>query len=277
MKKELQKEWEMQDDELYALLDSAMEDDRLCVSEDLIQRTLQRVKEEDRTATVTLRKSRYRAWISYAGMAAAALLVVFVGTKTINNRSKESADMVAPRSEVAKTMDDGTNYSPSAEWEGSTNGMASTNAVDGSDMLEDDADAIRGQKDTPTTPREWIEADPVPDTTGAYLRGGELVFSQKMQTLLQQEGYGSFDGFAECWNYAGEKDDVEALLEKALLDGKVTDGLANTGTYCYPVVDREGNERTILSDVPVDKVIRIRTEREVLWFLVGEETLIFIE
>lgn len=277
MKKELQKEWEMQDDELYALLDSAMEDDRLCVSEDLIQRTLQRVKEEDRTATVTSRKPRSRVWISYAGVAAAALLVVFVGTKSINNVSKESADMAAPRSEASKAMDDGTYYSSSAECGGSANGAASTNAMDNSDMVKDEAGYSRGQKETPLEREDGIEADVAPEVTESYLRGEEFILSGEFFEFLKKGDFEPEDKIAEYWEFAGEETDMEKQMEEALLTVAVINGPDTIGSYKYTLLDSRGEKQEIASELPLDRIIRIRTDRGELWFLFGTETTYFLK
>ena len=66
---------EMQDEELYALLDRAMETERLCVSEELIQKTLKRVAEEESTKVVSFDTARKKKLspVKYAGVAAAAL------------------------------------------------------------------------------------------------------------------------------------------------------------------------------------------------------------
>ena len=277
MNKELQNEVEMQDDELYALLDSAMADDRLCVSEDLIQKTLQRVKEENKTVTVARRKPKYRAWIPYAGMAAAALLVVFVGTKTINNVSKESADMAAPRSEASKAMDDGTYYSSSAESGGSVNGTASTNAMDSFDMIMDENGHSRGQKETPLDCEDAKEENMVPDTTESYLRSEELVLSGEFFEFLKKGGYEPEDKMAECWEYAGNAADIETQMEEAILTVAVINGPDTIGGYRYTVLDGRGEKRVIVSEHPLDRIIRIRTDRGKLWFLMGTETMFYLE
>ena len=64
-----------QDDELYALLEKAILDERLCVSGELIQKTLRRV--QDGAEKKPVRK--YFVTLRYACAAAAALLVVVAG------------------------------------------------------------------------------------------------------------------------------------------------------------------------------------------------------
>jgi hypothetical protein len=67
------------EEELYALLDKAMEDERLCVSEELIQKTLKRVEESPASTGVHHKSKNYSRLIRWGSVAAAAVLVVFVG------------------------------------------------------------------------------------------------------------------------------------------------------------------------------------------------------
>lgn len=277
MNRKLQNENEMQDDELYALLDSAMADDRLCVSEDLIQRTLQKVKEEKKPVTVTKRKPGYRALVQYAGLAAAALLIVFVGSNAIKNVNKESAsDMAEPRAGAWETGDNNKHYYSTAD---SVDGTCIPNAESpmtdgGNDVVSDEtayshnAGADPMERDTPK------DAE---DATEAYFGSEDLFLSDQLQSLLKEKGYDLFGKSAECWDYAGEADDVETQITNALLNGTVIEGLSTIGSYRYEIVDGEGNREIIVSDFPIDRIIRIPATTGDLWFLLGAETMFFLE
>ncbi|MBQ8548564.1 MAG: hypothetical protein IJ427_08700, partial [Lachnospiraceae bacterium] len=71
MDKAIQDNTELQDEELYALLDKAWEAERLCVSEELIQKTLKRVAEETDTKVISFEtaKKRKMSPMKYAGVA----------------------------------------------------------------------------------------------------------------------------------------------------------------------------------------------------------------
>ena len=113
------------DEELYALLEKAMEEEpRLQVSEELIQKTLKRVEETPEESG--LKEKSYKKFylpLRYACVAAAAVLVLAVGIKTIGNGgffADDSAKMEAeaPESNLRNSMD-GTmemaEYSTTAE------------------------------------------------------------------------------------------------------------------------------------------------------------------
>lgn len=279
MNRKLQNENEMQDDELYALLDSAMADDRLCVSEDLIQRTLQKVKEEKKPVTVTKRKPGYRALVQYAGLAAAALLIVFVGSNAIKNVNKESAsDMAAPRAEASNSGGENKYYysmvDSAEEMNASTAG--DTMSDDKSDALRDGIAYTQNENET-SAPAERDTPKDAEDATEAYFGSEELLLSDEFYEFLKKGGYEPEDKTAECWEYVGEAENAEELMEKALLTVAVTDGRNTIGSYRYPVLDSRGEEQVIVSELPLNRIIRIRTDRGNLWFLLGAETMFFLE
>jgi len=96
---------ETDDAALYALLEQAMtvEDERLTVREDLIQRTLARVAEDNPDGkeaeivsmpSVKMKKSLRTRVMSYAGVAAAAVLVLVVGQSMLSGSSQKSESFV---------------------------------------------------------------------------------------------------------------------------------------------------------------------------------------
>ncbi len=275
MNKKLQTENEMQDDELYALLDSAMADDRLCVSEDLIQRTLQKVKDENKSVTVAPRKPKYRTLVQYAGMAAAALLIVFVGSNAIKNVNKESAsDMAAPRAETANSGDNKWYYSTADSADGASAPSADGAMSDGgSDAAKDEIAYVQSESEAP----KERDGDVPADTADAYMGSKEIIISDKFQSLLKTEGYELSGEVAECWDYAGEADNAEAQMEEVLLNGTVIEGLNTIGRYRYQVTDGDGNQKNIVSELPIDRIIRIPTRDGALWFLLGAENMVFTE
>lgn len=279
MDKAIQNNEELQDDELYALLDSAMAEDRLSVSEDLIQRTLQRVKEENKPVTVTTRKPRYRALVQYAGVAAAALLIVFVGSNVIKNMNTESAaDMAAPRAEASNSAGNKKYYYSTADSVDGENVPTAEDVMsdDKSDTPRDGIAYTQNENETPV-PKERDVPKDAEDTTEAYFGSEELLLSDEFYEFLKKGGYEPEDKTAECWEYVGEAENAEELMEKALLAVAVTDGRNTIGSYRYPVIDSRGEERVIVSELPLDRIIRIRTDRGDLWFLLGAETMFFLE
>ena len=60
MDKAIQNNEELQDDELYALLDKAWETEKLCVSEELIQKTLKRAAEETDSKVISMETAPFR-------------------------------------------------------------------------------------------------------------------------------------------------------------------------------------------------------------------------
>ncbi len=277
MNKDMQKEHEMQDDELYALLDSAMADDRLCVSEDLIQRTLQRVKEEDKIVSAVPHKRKYRALVQYAGLAAAALLIVFVGSNAIKNVNKESAsDMAAPRAETAKSGGNSKYYYSTAD---SADGARVPNAESemtdrGNSVISDEMATSQNVSESPKERDGDVPADVTED---AYLGSEEIILSDEFYGFLKKGGYEPEGKTAECWEYVGEAEDAEEQMEKALLTVAVINGRDTIGSYRYTVLDSRGEKQVIVSELPLDRIIRIRTDRGDLWFLLGAETMIYSE
>lgn len=276
MNKDLQSENEMQDDELYALLDSAMADDRLCVSEDLIQRTLQRVKEEEKVVPMVPRKRKYRALVQYAGMAAAALLIVFVGSNAIKGGNKRAEDMEAPRAEATKSGDGGKYYYSTADAadDRSVPKTESEMTDRGNTMTRDEMATSQNVSESPKERDGDVPADVAEDS---YMGSEEMILSDEFYGFLKKGGYEPEGKTAECWKYAGEAADTEERMEKALLTVAVINGRDTIGSYRYTVLDSRGEEHVIVSELPLDSIIRIRTDRGDLWFLLGAETMIYSE
>lgn len=279
MNKNLQTENEMQDDELYALLDSAMAEDRLCVSEDLIQRTLQRVKEENKPVTVTTRKPRYRALVQYAGVAAAALLIVFVGSNVIKNmNTKSAADMEAPRAEASNSAGNKKHYYSTADSVDGENVPTAEDVMsdDKSDTPRDGIAYTQNENET-SVPAERDVPKDAENTAEAYFGSEELLLSDEFYEFLKKGGYEPEDKTAECWDYAEEAENTEAQMTELLLNGTVIEGLSTIGSYRYEISDGAGNQEIIVSDLPVDRIIRIPTATGYLWFLLGAENMVFSE
>ena len=101
----LQNQDEMQDEELYALLDKALGAERLCVSEALIQKTLKRVAEEDNSKVISFEKAAKRKLpaVKYVSVAAAALFVVVLGVGVLRGgvTAGDSVQMEAVYDNVA--------------------------------------------------------------------------------------------------------------------------------------------------------------------------------
>ena len=266
-----EKDTQMRDEELYALLDSVMEDERLTVREELIQATLQRVKSEEKAEVILMKKSggkKYRM-LSYAGMAAAAVLVVFVGIKTINNGGFSGSNM------KAESVADGLLYEKNngSFLTDSTESVKSESESGGKKnwyySVADNADGAELQEPSD------MEADAIcPEEVPE--RGGEVKLCSRVKLSAElQEAVSGTDNaeaviWAECWILQPREGNWQEEMKKRLEACTVEKELPEEGEYNYALCRDDGTVKNIAVETPLDLVVRIETESGELWGFFGE-------
>lgn len=271
MNNELQNKEQMQDEELYALLDRALNDDRLQVSEELIQKTMQRVKEEADHKVISINRTggkRYR-WISYAGMAAAAALVLFVGIKTAGSGGFSVND-VKPESMSARL----------AEPENG-DGNALKAAEGGATIMEDTADCVyfysvseESEAKEPSDASERGVFQGLTDEDGTEkssdARGYHTaVLPEALRNSLFGSNYEK-TAMAECWELNRRGGNWQEDLMEELSRGTVEQGLPEEGAYDYVLTCGDGTVQTVKAETALDLIVRIETESGILWGFFGE-------
>ncbi len=249
---------EMQEEELYALLDKAWETDRLCVSEELIQKTLKRVAEED-TKVISFEKAAKKKLspIKYVSVAAAAVFVLAIGMSTLGRSGlmNDKAQMEAACDNASRKTEHAASYdgealaeqdSVSGDWHysvsDSTNGMVA-------DMAED-VDA-RGSK--------------------SVLRGETMVLSGRLEETLTDAEMAPVSQKAECWEFVYREELWEEELLRCLEAVQVFEtGLPENGAYSYVLGCEDGSRETIHCEEPLDLIVCIKTTKGTLWGLYGE-------
>lgn len=269
MDKTLQEKDEMQDEELYALLDRAFETERLCVSEDLIQKTLARVAEEEDTKVVPFEKAAKRriSPMKYVGVAAAAVLVVVVGVRTLGNGkvSMDAAPMEVKFDNAGagyRAETDTTDGRGVAAADSRKNGTEYYYSLSDSDVAVEHEAADDMVTDTVAPETEASEAAPLEYRTLTVSDRLAEAFSAAGKVLLSRE--------ADCWELA----DGDAYWEDTVLRGLAagetfSDMLAENGDYSYMLLCKDGSIKPIQSGQPLDFIVRLETEEGPFWCLLG--------
>lgn len=278
MDKQLQDRDEMQEEELYALLDKAMETERLCVSEDLIQKTLQRAAEQTEPKVVsfeTVKKRRF-SMVKYAG-AAAAVFVLVVGARAVG-REKFTTDQVRMNA-------------PEAVGGRTTNGTDKAEAylTDGMTDVESDMPKEFNYSTSDMASEPETEAMDVPEVSkenvpSATSKGGEtampgvsLVLSDRLTEALTGSGWTPKDSVGECWEFVTREENWEESLLRVLRAAEsLEEGLPESGTYRYVLGGKNG-KYTVVSPDPLDVIVRFETEQGVVWGLLGDGASFYTE
>ncbi len=282
----LQNREELQDEELYALLDKALTTERLCVSEELIQKTLKRVEEEENSKVISLEQERKRKLpaMKYISVAAAALFVAVLGVGVVRSGSfsTDSVEMEATYDKgarkteslladsaagegisVAENKDDASTHS---HYYSSTNGGGdmAADAVEGETVVQED----RGM------PKASDEAD-----AAEFLEGCRVSISAELTEALTAVGAKPVSGAAEYWEFVQRDTTWEKELFKELAAAMDVFGeqLPENGTYRYRLEDVNDNGKTIYCEYPLDGIVRIETGKGVLWGLIGEKARFYTE
>lgn len=274
MDKPMQESDGMRDEEIYALLDKAMEDEKLCVSDELIQKTLRRVKEENEAEVISMEKpvgKKYRM-MQYTGVVAAAMLLVFFGSRILNGTGAIARE--AKRNAMQESTARHYNGGEAQEETGST-------ATDG--IME-----IFSETATSMTPQSVNEA--LEDSMGAEnfaepeSRAGSPYEAVPVAVSAElREAAGSVVGVqitdnAEYWEFVQRETDWQKDVMQQLENGTLPEGaLWLEGNYRYVLAHGDGSQTEILSDEPLDAITRIETEQGALWCLLGESVRFCME
>ncbi len=273
------KETQMQDDELYALLDSVMEDERLQVREDLIQATLQRVKEEEKAEVIPMKKSggkKYRM-LSYAGMAAAAALVLFVGIKTINNGGFTGSNMKAESVADSPLYMNGDHLITADRIESEKSESRADGKKDWYYSVADDADGAEMQEPSDLAPNVVVpeaKEEEIPERGGDRITSNRVKLSADLQKMLSGEDKGETI-WAECFVLRQRKGNWQEELLKIIEACAIEGELPAEGEYCYALVCEDGSFGNINAESPLDLIVRIETESGELWGLFGENVRVY--
>lgn len=290
MNKLLQENDEMQDEELYALLDRALETDRLCVSEDLIQRTLARVAEEQDSKVISFEKAAKRKIpaVKYIGVATAAVLVVFVGVRTLGN-GKVSMDTAPMEAEaeyagyVNKTeAADGTDSRGVAAADSRENGTGYYYSVTDSDAVTNH-EAVGDMLADSMTPEESMEPEVSKSADDGecegLLPGVTVTISAELTEALACVDAEPVSGKAEYWEFVQRETtwETELFYELAAAMDVFGESLPESGSYCYELSCSDGSSPTVYSKKPLDGIVRVETKKGTLWGLLGETVRFYAE
>ena len=286
MDKAIQDNTELQDEELYALLDKAWEAERLCVSEELIQKTLKRVAEETDTKVISFEtaKKRKMSPMKYAGVAVAAVFVAVLGVNAFRNggivandvRMEATADGTGRKSDGAVAHDSseaGIVTADSADTQG--NRWHYSRSGDDSDL------EILTDKNVQLMAPEENQAEAPKAENGegvAEMSASTVELSRMLAGVLKDAGMTPVSDTVECWEFAEAKSDWERELLNCLAAGEVWGNhCPDDGSYHY-VLERKGDIPYVMEyNEPLDLIIRIETEKGALWGLLGAGSFFFTE
>lgn len=285
----LQNRDEMQDEELYALLDKALDTERLCVSEDLIQKTLRRVAEEDNSKVISFEKAAKRKLpaVKYISVAAAALFVVVLGVGVLrggvtagdsvqmeavyDNGAGRKGLLTADETESAgiSVVD---NADGTMQYSYSTNG-----AGDKHDAAEDMSDAADVAPEGEAAVQEDRGRPQATAKNENVLEGTVTILSAEMAEALT--AVGAEPGEAEYWEFVQRDTTWEKELFRELAAAMDVFGetLPESGAYSYSLECANGNGKTIYCAYPLDGIVRIETSKGVLWGLLGDTARFYTE
>ncbi len=273
----LQDDKELQDEELYALLDKALESDRLCVSEELIQKTLRRVEEESSSNVVSLdqkRKKRY-SFMKYACVAAAAMLVLFVGVRTFGGKEFAMKDAQSEATADGMYNNSGSGFLQDnavypAESEGNEAIVWENNADDGS---------VRGEVSNSKSERNSYP-DAVADMSEEAhdaLTGSRMNVSAPLVAALTETGFKIVASEADYWEFVQREDYWEEELLRTLAACAYNKGYPEDGGYSYKLAGKNGSMYTVISNEPLDAIVGMETEGGMLWILFGQNVSLYEE
>ncbi|MBE5930477.1 MAG: hypothetical protein E7268_05360 [Lachnospiraceae bacterium] len=285
----LQNRDEMQDEELYALLDKALDTERLCVSEDLIQKTLRRVAEEDNSKVISFEKAAKRKLpaVKYISVAAAALFVIVLGVGVLrggvtagdsvqmeavyDNGAGNKGLMTADKTESAgiSVVD---NADGTMQYSYSTNG-----AGDKHDAAEDMSDAVEVAPEGDAVVQEDRGRPQATAKNENVLEGTVTILSAELAEALT--AVGAEPGEAEYWEFVQRDTTWEKELFRELAAAMDVFGetLPESGAYSYSLECANGNGKTIYCEYPLDGIVRIETSKGVLWGLLGDTARFYTE
>ncbi len=275
MDKVRQDNTELRDEELYALLDKALEtDDRLCVSEDLIQKTLKRAAEETDTKVISFETAAKRkiSPMKYMGIAVAAVFVAVIGVSVLGNggfltnntRQEADADRAGHKS-------DGE-----VPYEKNEEGTVMINSADAEVGLGYHSKAGEAEEMFADVANKEETLDTAPEIVG--MSGTKEALPLELADALSEAGMTAVSETVECWEYAdGEIDWRTELLNSLKAEENFGKKFPTSGAYQYVLNCNDGMQKILEYREPLDLIVRIETEQGMLWGLLGEQGLFVIE
>lgn len=269
--------WEKQDEELYALLEKAMsEDKRLTVSEELIQKTLKRVEETSVKTDLTEKsyKKFYRP-LRYAGMAAAAVLVLVIGVKAVGNGGFMSKDGMKAESAPGNSMNSmrADSVMEAEVYDGSTKGTAGLYRYSCEGETGVVSEASKAYDALNSTASANPNFDMVSDSCDEVIKSFEAVeqitLSEKFLNALSSLGYTIIgeDAVYRVFDSA-EVENLESQITEKLESMRNDDFyVSEENESVSPYFDANG---VLVSEVPLQAGIRVQTDKGMLWVLLGD-------
>lgn len=230
-----------QDDELYALLEKAVSDERLCVSGELIQKTLRRVQDGAEEKP----KRRYFVTLRYACAAAAALLAVVAGGVFFNRGGFLGG---TKQSEMCP------------EWENAGRPVRMVTENSGGDLTSQvNAEGEKVQNyELQTADTDTLATHSGTDGASSW-NSERFAVSEELVAALAAAGYTISAKEAEYWEYAKAEEDIRNIDRKQEIIAAL-----------YEAVPCDEAEES-LSGTPLYAAIKIETEQGALWILLGEK------
>lgn len=272
MNREVQNGREMPEDEIYALLDQAMSDERLRVKEELIQRTLDRIKEEDVTVTASHRKphKRFGYTLRYICAAAAAVLIFVIGGRAIGTGfiSDNEVKDAAPEDKVRRMQNNSSSNTAS--------GYYSKSDEDGMNEL---SDAYLSQTVVfPTAAEGDCSAEAEENIGTCLFNPSRIAVPEELREVLTDAGYAPSGTEAEYWEYVHEDTDritelIRCLKEKQQIESKRPE----KGAYVYSLLTATGITEQVFSEEPLEFILHIETEHGGIWCFFGNTLRMYVE
>lgn len=263
------------DEEWYALLDTALRDERLVVSEDLIGKVLRRAGEAS-VVPKRRKKPEYRRYLPYAGAAAAAVLFVLLGKGAGAVRKSESCAPESPKQEMNAGYDgmyfQGECEAPGASGEAQTNSHGQGFPA-GIQPTDDSTGGNKGIQD-------GAVMKPASDgTSAAGLALEEYKIPEGLCLAFEAAGYPVLDTTAAVWKREEALADWEKELTMLFREGdcavEAAPGSIENEEPEGEVFYQNGEELYCFG-APVEAMLAVKTERGTFFAVktVGAETVV---
>ena len=273
---------EMQDEELYALLDKSFDTERLCVSEELIQKTLKRVAETGDSKVISFEKAAKRKLpaVKYISVAAAALFVAVLGVGVLRGGTFSSDTKMEA---AYDNMGQNAGAKPGIISESS--GILAADSADGNKVYYHSTNDAQDMTTEVEENEAVVKEDRGASKTNAngvdkgLLECDTVSISTELTEALTAVGAEPVSGEAEYWEFV-QRDTIwekELFRELAAAMDVFGELLPETGAYSYSLECSDGSRRAIHCEYPLDGIVRIETAKGTLWGLLGEKTRFYAE
>lgn len=242
------------EEEIDALLGRALEEEKLCVSEELLQKTLRRIKTEEKTKEGRMLDKKQKRVPGYACVAAAAVFVFLVGGSVLAGRAGiQNSKEIETAPEMAERQDEKADHAGKI--------YAYSTAADTAEDLENYFDAVEDGNAGQTC-----------------LGATRYPVSGKLQEAFGKAGFVLTDTTAECFELVQRQTDWgKELAEWLETQEQEVLSLPSEGAYEYFLVRENGEQRLIASAEPLDLLVRMETTEGGLWCLFGETVKLYAE